>query len=462
MAVKREYGQEQPYIPAGIFKIRLPFIHYKWEWSECIQAILMCATCLGAIPVLTEVLGIPYDIAWGMVIINGFLYSMHALLGDPVVPGWITPAIPLTTAFLMTFTQGPGRIQALIALQLIVGIMFLVMGGSGFANKLINIVPNSIKGGILLGAGFAAIMGEFKVGGRFGLFPISVAFGGVLSYYLLFSESFKKLRKRNKMADAFGKYGMLPAIFLCMILAPVVGELPIPQVEIGTVIKIPDFAGIIKAVSPFSIGFPALGLFITAIPTAFMVYIIAFGDFVTSEALINEADEVRKDEKIDFNANRSNLISALRNIVMAFICPYVPLCGPLWAAVTASVAQRYKEGRDAMDSIFSGVGTFRWMTFICVATIPIATLIQPILPVALALTLLVQGFICARLAIDMCKSDLDKGIAGVMAAVIAIRGASWGLIVGIVLYLLLVDRKAEKAEKAKKNKTETETAVVEQ
>lgn len=42
MAIKREYGQEQPYTPLGIFKLRLPFIHYKWEWSEAMQAILMC------------------------------------------------------------------------------------------------------------------------------------------------------------------------------------------------------------------------------------------------------------------------------------------------------------------------------------------------------------------------------------------------------------------------------------
>ena len=35
-----------------------------------------------------------------MVIINGFFYNLHVLLGDPVVPGWITPAIPIITAFL--------------------------------------------------------------------------------------------------------------------------------------------------------------------------------------------------------------------------------------------------------------------------------------------------------------------------------------------------------------------------
>ena len=54
-----------------------------------------------------------------------------------------------------------------------------------------------------------------------------------------------------------------------------------------------------------------------AIPTAIVVYIIAFGDFVTSEELLRSADEVRQDEKIDFNANRSNVISGIRNVAMA-------------------------------------------------------------------------------------------------------------------------------------------------
>lgn len=28
--IKREHGKEQPYWPLGPFKIRLPFIHYRW------------------------------------------------------------------------------------------------------------------------------------------------------------------------------------------------------------------------------------------------------------------------------------------------------------------------------------------------------------------------------------------------------------------------------------------------
>ena len=120
----RKYGEEQPYWKAGIFKIRLPFVHYKWSVPEMVQAVFMCATCLGAIPVLQEVLGVSYGVALSMVIINGFFYNLHVLLGDPVVPGWITPAIPIITAFLTDgYEMGPERTQALIAMQLILGLI---------------------------------------------------------------------------------------------------------------------------------------------------------------------------------------------------------------------------------------------------------------------------------------------------------------------------------------------------
>lgn len=126
---------------------------------------------------------------------------------------------------------------------------------------------------------------------------------------------------------------------------------------------------------------------------------------------------------------------------MAMVCPYTQMCGPLWAAVTAAVSQRYKEGPQAMESIYSGCGTFRISTFIAVALMPISSLLQPVLPVALSLTLIVQGYICTQLAMNMCKSDIERGICGVMGAVLATKGAAWGLAVGIILFFILHQKK---------------------
>lgn len=439
--MKREYGAEQPGIKMGMFVFRFPFVHYRFEKSEFLQALLMCATCLGAIPVMTENLGIPFDLAWDMVIINGFLYTLHSTWGDPVVPGWITPSIPLTLAFLAGFPIGETRIQALIALQLLVALIFIIMGITGIASKLLGLVPESIKAGILMGAGFAAVIGEVGKGKRFDQTPITIGIGALIAFFLLFSSKFKRLRKKSKFWDTVSGYGMLPAIILAVIIGPIVGEYVIPKVNFWPLIKIPDFSEILYTVSPFFIGWPSAEMFAKAVPMAIVIYIIAFGDFVTSEALLNEADEIRKDEKIVFDANRSNLISGVRNLIEGLFCAYPTLAGPLWAAVTASVAERYKDGPEKMESIFSGVGTFRWSTFLAVAIVPIVGFVQPILPAALSMTLLVQGYICVRLAIDLTISDVDKGIAGVMGAVIASRGAAWGLAIGLILYFLLTEKK---------------------
>lgn len=80
----RKYGEEQPCWKLGIFKVRLPFIHYAWSVPEMVQALFMCATCLGAIPVLTEVLGVSYDGSSNFVVVRVMLngHSWYPLFPD--------------------------------------------------------------------------------------------------------------------------------------------------------------------------------------------------------------------------------------------------------------------------------------------------------------------------------------------------------------------------------------------
>lgn len=49
-------GKEQPYIKAGPFKVRFPFVHYRFEVADFVQGLLMCAVCLGAIPLLCKII----------------------------------------------------------------------------------------------------------------------------------------------------------------------------------------------------------------------------------------------------------------------------------------------------------------------------------------------------------------------------------------------------------------------
>jgi len=104
MLYQRKHGEEHPYWPAGPFKIRLPFIHYRWEVAETIQALVMFVVAMGMIPLLERYLGLPYDVALAYVVVCGIGFMLPNLLGVPFVPGWITPAIPV----VLLFVGGPG------------------------------------------------------------------------------------------------------------------------------------------------------------------------------------------------------------------------------------------------------------------------------------------------------------------------------------------------------------------
>ena len=435
---KRQHGHVQPYIPLGPFQLRLPFIHYRFEIADFSQGLIMCAVCLGIIPVLTEYLGMPFEVAITIVILNGFFYCWHAHLGDPVVPGWITPAIPLLLLYLKTFPEGVPRMHALIAFELELGLVALFFGITGLAKRFVDIVPDALKAGILLGAGVAAVRLVFEKGGRFDLYPwtITIALGSV--FYILFSNHFKTLRSKHTAFKHISDLGLLPSLLLAIVLAPLVGELPWPKIEWG--ITVPQFGTLFTQWTPFSdrIGWPALSLYASSVPLVFATYIVLFGELIQAEALIDEAREFRHgDEDVHFDANRNNMIVGMRNIGMSMFGPDLSMCGPMWAAMQVVECERYKHGPEAMESLIGGVASFRIGTFISYFLSPIVTLVKPVLPIALSLTMLVQGYVAVRVGILKARTFNDLGVAGVVGAVLISRGAGYAFAVGIVLCLLI-------------------------
>ncbi len=431
---QRKDGEEQPYWPAGPFKVRLPFIHYRWETAEMFQALIMFVVSLGMIPLLEKYLGLPYDVALAYVTVCGIGFMLPALLGVPFVPGWITPGIPVVLLFLGDFEPGPEAIQALFALQFLVFMIFLVLGITRLGSTLVRIIPNSMKGGIIIGAGIAALIGEIDAGGRLANTPISLVIGSLVCLYLMFSVSFRGLTDRLPIARKIVNYGMVPGMLIAIFTGIAVGEYSMPDVRFG--ITAPAFSEMWNYL-PFTLGFPDAKVFMLAIPTAVIAYIIAFGDIIVGQSLMQRADELRTDEKIENNIDRVHLVTALRNAIHAFFAPYPGLAGPLWTAVAATMAERYKYGRKAMESIYSGGGTF-WITgFLALFMLPLVTFFQPVLPIALSLTLVLTGYICLMVGFEQLNNNTERGIAGTMGVVLAVYGAGWGLAAGAVLYLLI-------------------------
>ena len=435
--IQREHGQEQPYWPAGPFKIRLPFIHYRWELPEMIQGLIMFVVGLAMIPLLEKYLGMPYEAALAFTFIAGLGYILPALLGVPLVPGWITPAIPVVILYLQGFEPGPEAVRAMFALQIEVMLIFLILGVTRLGSKLIDVIPNSLKSGIIIGAGIAAMMGELKVGGRVEATPVSLIVGSLVCAYILFSLSFKNIMEKNGLARKIANFGMVPGMILAMLVGWVVGEYPWPDVQWG--ITHPDI-GLMWDYLVFSTGLPGLDTFLLAIPTAIIAYVIAFGDIIVGFTLVKRVDHLRSDEKIEDNVDRVHLVTAIRNALHAFFAPWPGLAGPLWTAAHATVAERYAMGRKAMDSIYSGGGTF-WLTgLIALFILPLVTLFKPVLPIALSLTLILTAYICIMVGMEQLKNSVERGVAGIVAVTLAMpdpKSTVYAVVIGLVLYFLI-------------------------
>ena len=457
MLLKRKHGDEHPYWPAGPFKIRLPFIHYRWEMAETVQGMVMFVVGMAMIPLLQKYLGLEYDVALAYVVICGIGFMLPNLLGVPFVPGWITPAIPVVLLFIGDFEPGPEAIKALVALQLMVTAVFLFMGVTRLGSKLVNSIPDSIKAGILLGAGIAAITGEISEGGRAFNTPLSLGIGGLITAYVLFSLSFRGWVEKHRWAKTIAGYGMVPGMLIAMAIGWGVGEYKLPEVEMG--ISSPDFAGL-WATLPFNIGMPAADLFIAAIPTAIIAYIIAFGDIIVGQSLLNRVDHLRPDEKIEVDVDRVHLITGLRNLMHSFLAPYPGLAGPLFTGAMATIAERYRYGRSAMDTIYSGAGIFWIVGFIALFILPLITLFKPVLPIALSITLLITGYLCIAVAVEQIDSATSMGVAGIMGVVLAVHGAAWGLGVGLVLYFLIEFHTSKEADDPEKIHVEEDAKAV--
>jgi hypothetical protein len=340
----------------------------------------------------------------------------------------------MVLVFLGNFEPGPEAIKALFALQLLVFLIFFVLGVTGLGQAIVRFVPGSIQAGIIMGAGIASLIGELQSGGRLANTPISLILGSVAALFLMFSPAFHNWASRYLVVKRIAVYGIVPAVIFAMLVGWSAGEYPLPDVEWG--ITQPNFAEMWNYL-PFSVGFPGLDVFMLAVPTAVICYIIAFGDIVVGRTLIARIEHLRDDETIDFSSTRLHYVTAIRNLLHAFFAPYPGLSGPLWTAVMATIAERYKFGREAMDSIYSGGGTF-WITgLIALFFLPLVSTFQPVLPIALSLTLILTGYICLFAGMDKVTTTAERGVAGTMAVVLALYGAGWGLAIGVLLYVVV-------------------------
>ena len=226
-------------------------------------------------------------------------------------------------------------------------------------------------------------------------------------------------------------------MLIAMVVGWAVSEYPLPDIQWG--ITQPDF-GLMMNYLVFSVGMPSLDMFLLAIPTAIIAYVIAFGDILVGFTLCRRVDHLRQDEKIELDVTRVHMVTALRNGLHALLAPWPGLAGPLWTAAHATVAARYALGRKAMDSIYSGGGTF-WITgLIAVFLLPLVSVFKPVLPIALSLTLVLTAYICIMVGMEELKNSSERGVAGIVAVTLAMpdpKATVYAVVIGLVLWWLI-------------------------
>ncbi len=457
--MKREYGGIQPCWRVWLFRIRIPFIHFNIAIPEVVTGLMNACTSYGALAVLIETLGLTPDIAFALVVFETMCYTLNWLLGEPSICGWITPAMAIIVLYLETLPEGIERIQALTCIQLELGCLFIILGAFGLSKKLNTLVPPAMKSGIVLGAGINAVVARLAEGGATDTQTIACICGIFVVCLLMFSQRIRKHMQTNKVLAFFGNYSFLWAVIVLFVVGGFTGEF---QYEFsGAILKAPDWPAMWAQCSPFFIGWGGPSLWLMGLPYALTAWIISYGDFITVQEL--GISSARDDEHIEFDANRTNVICGIRNVILSLFAPYPALAGPLSAPYCIATYARYKEsGPNGMKSIYDGSGTNLIFTVLGLFIYPLYELSLAASAALLVCVLICQGWVCAQIAFKMVRDEHDTGISGMTAGLFVARAAYIALPAAIVLYLVVCDGQKIREDyawnKERQRKEDEETA----
>ncbi len=465
MAKHRTDGQVQPGINWGPFTLRIPFVHVRVEAPELIQGLLVAgATGLAVVPLYVEHFGMSFETAVAMCALQvPLVCSAFMVFGDPYGPGWLTPALPLVLREALTYPSADERTEFVNAVVILVGVVFFLFGVSGLGRAVLRGVPWVLKAGIVLGAGMSAIYGEFvpRSGGRasrFDEYTVCIVLAVGITLLLLFSTPLEKWKQRFRWLGFTASLGIAPGFFAAMVVGPWVGEVNYRSFRElfvspasgewvfspSEVLFLPNFAELFSHFSILGRGAPDNSYFVGALPLALAAYVIGFGDIITGTAILKDAGRDRPDERMPIDERRTHLSVGVRNIAHGLLGgPFFPLQGPLWTGATVVVAERYRRGRKAMDSIFSGV--FSYYLFgipLAYFVQPMLLLVRPVLDVALSLTLILTGFACAYVALSMPRNRVERGLVILIGMVIMYFSTLAGLVVGFIAAAALLGREA--------------------
>ena len=444
MAKTRIPGAVQPGIKWGPFTLRIPFIHLRVAIPELLQGFAVAgATGLALVPLLTASFGLTFEEAVVMCMFHSLLISASwFFFGDPYAPGWLTPALPFVFAFVL---GGGGthaeQFQAMTALSLNFAAILIILGLTGLGAKLVDWVPNVLKGGIILGAAIAAFLRVFDLSdpsNALAQAPIAASAALALCMFLTFSKPFHAIAARFSPLQKLASYGLLPAFVVAGVVGFFTSEFDF-VIRNGLLDVVGNATTLWEKSSPMVIGWPSLELMLKSMPLAIITYILFFGDLVTGDEMVNNARALRADEKIEIDNTRAHLSTGIRNVAMSVVAPFFGTQGILWTGVQVVILKRWVQGRDKMDSLYDGISSYYVLGIpLLFIVLPIVSLLQPLLPIALAVTLILTGFACATLSLSLVKDNTERGAMVLTAIALSLFEPWIGLLVGLATILLIV------------------------
>ena len=111
-----------------------------------------------------------------------------------------------------------------------------------------------------------------------------------------------------------------------------------------------------------------------------------------------------------------------------------------WTGIHVVIVQRWQQGRDKMDSLFDGISSYYSFGFPVIFVLaPVVTVIKPMMPVALAVTLVLTGFACAYVAMSKANNNAERGSMLISAVFLALLNPWIGLGLTFLTTYALVD-----------------------
>ncbi len=433
----------------GPFVARIPFIHIRFRAAEFFQGMVISgATAFAGIPIVMG-MGLTFEEGVAVSLVAGTLIAAGPILfGVPFAPGWVTPAYPIVIGVFATmgYYSPVGAeyqvetFQFMAALSIEFTLLVAFLGMTGLSSKIVNNIPNTLKSGIILGAAIAAFYQVFfkEFDSKYMEQPVAMTVALAICILTTFSQPFKRLAASNKIFQKISSLGLLPGFLIAATIAYIIGE---ATLNITWGFKFPDVVTLFERTSPFSIGFPPLNMYIDALPLVIIGYILLFGDIITGKAILGDAEKERPDEPLDVDVNKVHLSIAIRNFLGLIANPNFPTQGALWTGVHVVVAERWRKGPKEMPSIFDGLGSYYLMAIpLLYVTLPFVTLMQPLMNIALNLTLVLTGFACAYVALAIPKTNAEMASALLIGLLVAFSGEYvWAaLLIGILLSVFVV------------------------